>query len=84
MFGSSVFERKYSIWTTLIQKLKTLRLSENLVPRVIQICLAQWCCSLFHFPPQTIFLDKFGPKNKIASLSGNSVPRLIRIGKIQR
>ena len=64
MFGSSVFERKYSNWTTLIQKLKTLRLSENLVPRVIQICLAQWCCSLFPFPPTNNFFGQIRSKKQ--------------------
>ena len=64
MFGFSVFERKYSIWTTLIQKLKILSLSENLVPRVIQICLAQWCCSLFPFPHTNAFLGKIRSKKQ--------------------
>ena len=64
MFGFSVFERKYSIWTTLIQKLKILRLSENLVPRVIQICLARWRCSLFPFPPTNTFFGQIRSKKQ--------------------
>ena len=64
MFGFSVFERKYSIWTTLIQKLKILSLSENLVPRVIQICLAQWRCSLFPFPHTNAFFGQIRSKKQ--------------------
>ena len=64
MFGSSVFERKYSIWTILIKKLKILTLSENLVPRVIQICLAQWCCSLFPSPLTNTFFGQIRSKKQ--------------------
>ena len=64
MFGFSVFERKYSIWTILIKKLKILTLSENLVPRVIQICLAQWCCSLFPSPLTNTFFGQIRSKKQ--------------------
>ena len=52
----SVLDEKNSFWANLVQKIKVVSLSWNLVPRLIWICGIQWWCSLFSFWP------KFGPK----------------------
>ena len=44
-----VLERTQPFWTNLVQKIRTVSLSWNLVPRLIRICRMQWCCSLFLF-----------------------------------
>ena len=45
----SVFDRKHPFWANLVQKVKIVSLSWNLVPRLIRICRIQWCCSVFLF-----------------------------------
>ena len=42
MFILSVFDWKYPFWANLVQKVKIISLSWNLVPRVIRICKIQW------------------------------------------
>ena len=46
MFIFSLFDWKYP-WANLLQKVKIISWSWNLVPRIIRICWIQWCCSLF-------------------------------------
>ena len=83
MFNLSVLDWKYPFWVNLIQKMKIVSLSWNLVPILIQICIIQWWCSLFLFSTRNTFLGKFGPKIKVVSLRWNLVPRLIRTCRIQ-
>ena len=45
----SAFEWKYSNWINLIKNIKVFGLSRNLVPRLIEILIIQWHCSLFLF-----------------------------------
>ena len=49
MFKFFVFDWKYPFWANLIQKVKIISWSLNLVARLIRICIIQWCCSLFWF-----------------------------------
>ena len=65
MFTFSVFDWNYPFWVKLIQKIKMVNLSWNLVPKQIWICRIQWHCSFFYcFIPEKPFLGKFGPKNQ--------------------
>ena len=43
------FEWKDRFWVNLVQKVKIISWSWNLVPALIQICKIQWCCLLFLF-----------------------------------
>ena len=54
VFAFYVLDQKHHLWTNLVQKIKIVSLSLNLVPRFIRICRIQWWCSLFLF----IFLLK--------------------------
>ena len=58
----SVFERIYSFWLTSVQKIKSVSISWNLVPRLIWICRIQWCRLLFSVFDKIHFLGKLGPK----------------------
>ena len=49
MFIFLVFDRKYPFLANLVEKVKIISWSLNLVARLIQICWIQWCCSLFSF-----------------------------------
>ena len=63
VFIFTVLDRKHTFLVNLVQKIKIVSLSWNLVPRLIRICRIQWWCS-FCFRPETHFLGKFGPKNQ--------------------
>ena len=47
IFTFSVFDRKYTFWTNLIQKVKVISWSWNLVLTLIRTCRIQWWDSLF-------------------------------------
>ena len=65
MFILSVFDWKYPFWANLVQKIKIISWSWNLVTRLIRICRIHWCCSFFFsFWVEIPFLGKFGPKNR--------------------
>ena len=77
MFTFSVFDQKYPVWVNLVQKIKIVSLSRNLVPVLIWICRSQWWCSLFSFLTENTFLGaNFVHKIKIVSLSWNLVPTI--------
>ena len=42
MFTFSVFDQKYPVWVNLVQKIKIVSLSRNLLPVLIWICRSQW------------------------------------------
>ena len=42
-----VFNQKCFSWANLVQKVKIISFSWNLVPKPIRICRIQWWCSLF-------------------------------------
>ena len=73
----SAFKWKYIFWVNLVQKLKTISLSYNLVPRLIQICRIPWRCSFFLFSTGNTFLGKFGPKNENCQFELKFCTRLI-------
>ena len=84
LFTFSILEWKHPFWANLVQKIKIVSLSWNLVPTLIRISRIQWWCSFFSI------LDRKHPfwanlvqKVKIVSLSWNLVARLIRICRIQ-
>ena len=56
------FRPENPFWENLVQKIKIVSLSGNLVPRLIWICGIQWLCSLFQFLIGNTFLGKFDPK----------------------
>ena len=60
--GFSVLDRKYPFWRNLVQKIKIVSLSWNLVPRLIRICIIQHWCFLFLFSAENTFLVKCGSK----------------------
>ena len=47
LFIVSVLDRKHPFWANMVQKIKIVSLSWNLVPRLIRIWRIQWRCSLF-------------------------------------
>ena len=59
-----VFEWKYPFSTNLVQKIKIVTLSWNLVPTLIRTCRIQWWCSFFSFWSKIIFLGKFSPNSE--------------------
>ena len=64
MFILSVFDWECPFWANLVQKVKIISWSWNVVARLIRICRTQWCCSLFLFWVEIPFLGKFGPKSQ--------------------
>ena len=49
VFTFSVLDRKYSFWGNSVEKIKSVSLSWNLVPKLIYESRYQWWCSLFGF-----------------------------------
>ena len=78
----SVFDWKYHFWCEFGPKTQIIRLSWNILPRLIQICRNSWGCSLFLFLIANTFLCKFSQKIKIVSLRWNLL-RLMWIWRIQ-
>ena len=63
MFTFSVLDWKYTFWGSLIQKIKIVSWSWNLVSTLIWIRRIQWSCSLFLFSTWN-----FCPKNTFGML----------------
>ena len=68
------FDWNYPIWKILVQKIKIVNLSWNLVLRLIWICRIQRWCSFYLFCTWKV---------KFVSLSWNLGPLLIRICRMQ-
>ena len=84
MFILSVFDWKYPFWANLVQKVKIISWSWNLVARLIRIYRIQWYCSLFFvFEWKYPFWANTVQKIKIVTLSWNLVPTIIRTCRIQ-
>ena len=79
VFTFSVIYRKYPFCVNLVQKIKIISLSWDLVLRLIWICTIQWWCSFFVFDWKYPFLANLVQKIKFVSFSWNLVPTLIRI-----
>ena len=61
----SVSDPNSSFWANLVQKMKVVRLSRNLLPTLIRIGRMQWWYSIkFCFQTEFPFSGKFGPKNQ--------------------
>ena len=80
----SVSNRKYLFWENLVQNIKIVSLSWNLVPRLIRICGPQWWYLFFILERKHPFWANLVQRIKTASLSWNLVSSLIRICRIQR
>ena len=76
VFIFSVFHQKYSFCANLVQKIKIVCLSWNLVPRPIRIWRNQWC-PLFLFWLETTLWVNLVLNTKIVNLSWKLVSRLI-------
>ena len=57
IFIFSVFDRKYPFWANLVQKIKLVNLSWNLIPILILIFRIQWWCSLFLILTENAFFN---------------------------
>ena len=68
----SVFDRKYPFSANLIQKVKTISWSWNLVPRLIQLCRIQWWCSLFLFLIGNTLFGQIWPRKLKLSVQGET------------
>ena len=81
VFTFSVFDQKYHFWANLIQKIKILRLSWSLLPRVIIVIRrSQWRCSLFLFSTRnTLYGQIWSKRMKLFFLGWNLVCRLIHL-----
>ena len=63
--GFSVLDQKYPFWANLLQKIKIVSSSWNLVPRLIRVCRMKWCCSLFFIlTVNTLFMQIWQKKNQ--------------------
>ena len=66
MFTFSVFDWKYPFWANLVQKVKIISWSWNLVPTLIRTCRIQWWCSFFLFLiGNTLFGQIWSKKSKL-------------------
>ena len=84
----SFFHWKKLSWTNLVQKLKIVSFSWNLLHRLIQICRTLWWYSPFLFSTRSkpfglIWSKKKNNNNKTVSWSWNLIPRLIWICRIE-
>ena len=83
LFIFSVLDRKHPFWANLVQKIKVVSLSWNVVPRLIQICRIHCWCSYFPFYlGNSLFGQNLVQKIKIVSLSRNLVPGLFEYGEL--
>ena len=64
MFNFSVFGRKYPFSGKLVQAIKIVNLSWNLVLGIIRIEATQWWCSFFSVFDRSILFCKFCSKNQ--------------------
>ena len=72
MFTFSVLDRKYTFWVNLVQKIKTINFSWNLLTRLIWICRTEnWDVHFSSFWLKIPLLGKFSPKgqNSIAKFT---------------
>ena len=73
----SVLDQKYPFWAKLVQKIKIVSLSQNLVSRLIWICKVQWWCSpFFVFYWEYPFWANLVKKLKFVCLKRNLVPTI--------
>ena len=79
-FCFSISDRNEPLWANLVQNIKIISLSWNLVPRPIWICRIQWWCSLFFVLDwKYFFWANLVQQTKIVSLSWNLAPTVPHI-----
>ena len=83
VFSFSVLDRKNPFWANLVQKIKIVSLSWNLVPRLIRILEFNGDLHFFFFYWKHPFWANLVQKFKIVCLNWNLLSRLIRICRIQ-
>ena len=76
--------RHHPLWANLLQNIKIVCLSWNLVSRLVGICRIQWWCSFYVLAWKYPFYKTLVRKIKIVSLIWNSVQSLIQISRIWR
>ena len=81
MFIFLVFDRKYPFLANLVEKVKIISWSLNLVARLIQICWIQWCCSLFSFLTGSALLGQIWSKLPIFTVFFVSDQKCSFLGK---
>ena len=59
--------RNALFWVNLVQKIKIISLSWNLVPTLIRICIIQWWYSLFSFAARNTLFGIIWSKKSILS-----------------
>ena len=57
-FTFSVLEGKHPFWANLVQKIKIVSLSQNLIASLIRICRIQWHCSLVSFRTRNVLQSR--------------------------
>ena len=67
-----VFDWKYLFWANLVQKVKLISLSWNLVPRLIRIWWIQWWCSLFLFLIENMLFGQIWSRKLKSSVQGET------------
>ena len=72
MFTFFVFGRKYPVWDNLVQKIKIISWSWNLVPILIRICRIEWWYSLFLFLIGNTLLGQIWSKLSIFTVQGET------------
>ena len=83
LFFFHVLGWEYHFWENLVQKIKIVSLSWNLVLTLIWIWRIHWWCSFFLFWLEVSFLGKFVCKNRSCLLNLKLERRLIWICKIR-
>ena len=83
MFTFFVFGRKYAVWDNLVQKIKIVSLRWIFVPRLIQLCWIQWCCSLFSFLTGNALLGQIWSKLSIFTVFFVSNQKCSFLGKFR-
>ena len=68
VFIFSALDGKPLLWANLVEKIKVVSLSRNLVPRLIPASTIQWQCSLFLFQTGTTLFGQIGPKTQNCQL----------------
>ena len=84
VFIACLLDWKYPYWACLVEKMKVVSFSWNLVLSLTHIWRVQWLCSLFLFMNRNIlFVANLFQKIKIVCWSQNLETSLIRICRVQ-
>ena len=69
MFTFSAFDWKYPFWVNLVQNIKIISLSQNLLPRPIRICRINGVADFFLLTGTNSFWANLVEKIKLVSFS---------------